>query len=560
MSRKYTLWLALLLFIIALSVRLVPIHFSSLPYNIDGFPLAKISESIIETGYIPSSAESTGLISYNLKMPVFSTVLACFSLVFGVSPLELLPYFCALVGSLAVVFIYAFTQFLTKSRMAAFSAGLFAALSGLFVYVTAAAMKQLLAIVFLTFIFYLYPRRESWRHRIVLCMVLILLPFTHHLTTLIALLALSIALAGSAFRRHQGYVSEKSLVIDLIAGPGILLCSLLYYRSVNMEFYSEVGNISDAVLLASVFVLAAVTARILSGTLQTKPWLLFGRKKDRQLTASCIFDEKVLVLILGIFVLYLNSKVQLFVGGPLTSGLLLKLLLPYLILIVLGMMGLNVIRYTRFQYRYLVVAMFLAPICVMIFAMLRGLDVFDFMLVYRSYNFIDIPLAVACGIGIAFLYSRAKEYSKKHRDFSAMPAGIFIVFCVLCVATVPLAYSNEKAFGIQEVTYEYEFEAMRWTSESGIGSVVTDQRYGDIINPYYNISADRTGPWRIKSYSLHEGERLFVSYYWEDGGAQMSILGRVVFDNQFIEQYFSGYDVLYVGGPQGREVVISIVR
>ena len=125
--------------------------------------------------------------------------------------------------------------------------------------------------------------------------------------------------------------------------------------------------------------------------------------------------------------------------------------------------------------------MFLAPICVMVFGILRGLNIFDFTLVYRSYNFIDIPLAIVVGVGVAYIFTRMSKFTIRHREFKALPLGIVVVVCILCAASLPLAYNNEKAFGIQEVTLEYEFEGLEWVSAANISAVTTDQRFGDII-------------------------------------------------------------------------------
>jgi hypothetical protein len=548
----------MILFIISLSVRLVPLHFSSLPYNVDGFPLTRISEIIIENGSIPSSADYEGLLAYNMKLPVFSTLLSCFSIVLGVQPLKLLPYFCAMIGSLIVIFIYALTLKLTKNTLASFSAGLFAALTGLFVYATTAAKKQLLAMFLLVFIFYLYPNRKDWRYRLLLCMCVILMPFLHHLTTMIALLTLSLALAANVFRHSKKAGKEE--MIDFITGPMILLISIVYYKHVNMEIFSEVIDISDAILLLSVFVLATVAAIILSSSVQTRPWFFFKRQEGNKLTLSCILDEKILALVIGIAALYFNSKFHIFLGGPLTSDTFLRLLLSYMVLLIFGMMGLNVIRYTKFQHRYFVIAMFLAPISVMVFALLRGLDVFNLTIVYRSYNFIDIPMAIACGVGIAYVYSRLRRYSNNRKEFFTLPAGLLIIFFVLCASALPLAYENEKAFGIQVVTYEYEFEAMQWASDAGIDQVTTDARYGDVIEPYFGILAEKTGPWKIERGSLQTSEIIFISNYWTEGGAEMSIMGRVVFEPNEINQVTSNCNVMYVGGPTDREVIIAVVR
>lgn len=559
MRRNYTVWLAILLFIVAFAVRLIPLQFSQLPYNIDGFPLARISEIMIDTGHVPYASGYEGLLAYNMKMPVFSLVLSAFSLVLGMEPLTLLPYFCAFIGSFAVLFIYALTLRLTKSGIAGFAAGLFAALCGLFMYVTTAAMKQLLAIVLLTFILYLYTRRKDWRARLVMIACLVILPFTHHLTTLICLLVLSFALVGRMFK--SDFLKKRvfaDLMLDFLTGPAILIGSLAYYHYVNLEIVSVVVNLNDITLLCSVFILLAFATKLLSDTVQTKPWFIFGKGEDKTIGLMNIFDEKVLVLIVGIATLYLNSRINVFAGGVMTSDLLLKLMFPYLVLTVVALMGFNVIRYSRFEQRYLVVGAFMAPFCIMIFGCLRGLDAFNFTLVYRGYNFLDIPLAIAAGVGIAFVYARVKELALKQREFRALPVVILAVFVILTAATVPLAYNNEETFGIQEVTHEYEFETMDWVSGAGIHAIVTDQRYADIISPYYGVRADQTGPWKMKRGGIESGDVIFISNYWTEGGAQMSILGRVTFEQSALENYLDDFNIIYMGGPEGREVVVAI--
>lgn len=532
-----------------------------MPYNIDGFPLAGISEAMIGTGHIPSAADHDGLIAYNLKLPVFSLVLSCFSLVLGVEPLSLLPYFCAFIGSLAVLFIFMLTLHLSNNRLAAFSAGLFVALTGLFVYATTAAMKQLLAIVLLVLMLYLYTKREDWRYRALMILTLILLPFTHHLTTLIALVILSLAIAGSVFKGNIFRLrSLKSFALEVITGPVILLSSLLYYRSVNLEFVSEVGNINDVILLGSILILMATAAKLISETAQSKPWFFLTRKNSKDLGLAYIFDEKVLILVIGIGALYVNSRINIFTGGVMTTDTLFRLMFPYLLLAVIGLIGFNVLRYSRFRHREVLVGMFLAPICVMVFGMLRGLDIFDFTLVYRSYNFIDIPLAISAGVGLAYLYARAKKLSSRQKEFKILPIGIIAIFCVLCLASLPLAYNSEKAFGVQEITNEYEFECMGWVSDASAGTVHTDQRYGDIITPYFGVDSDRSGAWEMKRSGFESGDMVLFSRYWADGGAQMSILGRVMFDAGELDDFQGQNDVVYIGGPGGREMVMVVVR
>ncbi|MDD4307437.1 MAG: hypothetical protein PHU53_01340 [Thermoplasmata archaeon] len=548
----------ILIFLVALCARLVPLQFSDLPYNIDGFPLARISELFIETGSNPSTPDYGGLLAYNMKLPIFSLLLAVFSLVLGIAPFTLLPYFCALIGSFAVVFIFALARKLTGNDLAAFSAGIFAALTGLFVYVTAAAMKQLLAITLLCFVLYLYTNRRDWRFRAAMAVTLVILPFTHHLTSLIALLILSFALVGTAFRRSEHHVRTlKEFTLDAVFGPGILMMSVFYYKLSNMEIASEVLNANDAVLLASVAIIMAVLARIMSMTAQTKPW--FFLRKDAEMNIWTIFDEKVLVLIGGIGALYLNSRLNLFTGAQTTSDTLLRMIFPYLALSVIALIGFNVLRYSKFTMRHLVIGMFMAPLSVMGFSLLRAMDVFSFMVVYRSYNFIDIPLAITAGVGIAYIIGRLLKQAKENRFFAPLPAfalGIFIMFCAI---SLPLAYSSEELFNVQEVTYEYETYAMDWAADHGISNVVTDQRYGDIIEPYRGIESDNTGPWRIRGSMLHAGDTLLVSNGWTAGGAQMYPLENIVFEEADMAAKLDSWNVCYMGGPEGSEIIIAVV-
>jgi hypothetical protein len=559
LNKKYSVQLAFLLLLIALCARLVPLQFSDLPYNIDGFPLARISDIMIDTGKIPDAAGFEGLLGYNMKLPVFSMVLAMFSLVLGIEPLALLPYFCALIGSLSVIFVYALARELTENELAAFSAGMFAALTGLFVYVTTAAMKQLLAITLLCFILYLYSRRRDWRFRLAMVAGLFILPFTHHLTSLIALLALSFSLAGTAFRRSEHHVrTPGEFVLDALTGPCILLVSLLYYRFANLEIVDEVMNLNDAVLLASVALISAVAARMLSMTAQTKPWFFMRGSEGKGLTVWNILDEKVLVLVVGIGALYLNSRMHVFLGGRMTSDTLLRLIFPYLLLAVLALIGFNVLRYSKFPRRHIMVGMFLAPICVMVFSMLRGLDVFGFMVAYRSYNFMDIPLAIAAGVGLAYIVGILKKLSNKQAFYKPLPVFAVGIFILLCAMSLPLAYNSQEAFGVQEVTMPHEMSAMGWAAEHGITEIAADQRYGDIIEPYWDVKADKTGPWRIQANAMTSGSTIIMSASWTHAGAQMYPLENVVFSEASVNNFLDASNVCYVGGPAGEEIYIAV--
>ena len=297
---------------------------------------------------------------------------------------------------------------------------------------------------------------------------------------------------------------------------------------------------------------------VLTKPVTTRPWFIF-KIKGKDLPIHAIFDEKTLVFVGALGLLYLNSKTRLYAGAPLTSPLLMDLIIPYALLALFAMAGLNIMRYTKFKDKPVVLAMVITPLALMIFSALRGLDVFNFMLAYRAFNFVDIGLAVLAGISVAYLIKLAMVFAKKHKAFTALPVWIFVIFCMISIASLPLAYNNFEAFGIQEVTEDYEFDALNWTASVNISNISTDQRYADIISPYFNVSSDWTNIWRISKGGVVEGETIIMSEGWAEYGAQMSVFDRVEITSDVLDSIKDRGNVIYTGGPASNQIYVIVV-
>ncbi|MCK5038968.1 MAG: hypothetical protein KAS16_07690 [Thermoplasmata archaeon] len=555
--------LILLLSIMAFTVRLIPTMTSELPFNIDGYPLARISEIILSTNHLPDYTDYSGLLGYNMRLPIFPLLLSQFSLLTGIAPLELLPYFTAFIGSFSVVIIYALVSKLFGNQPAAFMAGIFLAFTGLFVYVTTAAMKELLGIVILCLLVYTYGLREDWRFRMISAALLIYIPFIHHLTGLIAFIIISLVSVNSILmaNKHEEKFF-KFITLEIMTGPALGIVVLLYYLQVGMPFFSDVNNLNDSTLLFSVCILALLAHLLISQPTTSKPWFVLpSRDKHNDLSLFALFDEKVMIVVIGIAILYLNSRVSLFASAPKTTGLLLNLMMPYFILAMAGMAGFNILRYSNFKYKTLMIAMFFAPLTLMVFSSLRGLDIYNFTLTIRSYNFIDIPMAITAGIGTAYLIKLATSYAKRHgRALMIIPVAIFTSFCLLSIMAIPLAYDRVEAFGIQEESYEYELDAMDWVAEANITAISTDQRIMDIIGPYFDIHAKWDLPWQLERGYIGSNETAMVSEDWTSIGAQIFIMERVVIEEGTFNTLLNRSNVVYSGGPSTNNIYIIITR
>ncbi len=552
--------LMLLLFTMAFTVRLIPTMTSELPFNIDGYPLVRISEIMLSTSQLPNYLDYGGLLGYNMRLPIFSLLLTQFSLLMGVSPLDLLPYFTAFIGSFAVIFIYALVNRLFGNQQAAFLAGVFLAFTGLFVYVTTAAMKELLGIVLLCLLMYTYSLREDWRFRSISAVILVYIPFIHHLTGLIAFIMISLVSMNSIMTANKNEERFfKFITIEALTGPALGIIVLLYYIVVGMPFFTDVSNLNDSSLLFSTSILVLLAHLLISQPVSSKPWFILpSRDKQGNLSLFSLFDEKILIVVIGIGILYLNSQVSLFTSAPKTAGPLLNLMVPYFILALAGMAGFNLLRYSKFRYKTMIIAMFFAPLTLILFSFLRGLDVYNFTLAIRSYNFIDIPLAITAGIGTAYLIKLATGYARKHgRALLTIPVAIFMGFCLLSIMAIPLAYDRVEAFGIQEVSYEYELEAMEWVAGANITRISTDQRIRDIIGPYFDVRAEWDFPWRLERNRIGGGnETVMISEDWANIGAQMSILDRVVIEEKLFNSLLNQSNVIYSGGPDGHHIYV----
>ncbi|UCG70970.1 MAG: hypothetical protein JSV09_08240, partial [Thermoplasmata archaeon] len=293
------------LFIISLAVRFVPLLYSNLPFNIDGFPLVRISEDIIETGswslsYDDGTPEN---VLYNSKMPVLSLLISNFALIFGKTPMEVVQFVIPFLSSCAIVLIYLITFRITKNGLVAFFAGLALALNGFYVYLGAAIMKETLGLVLLLLGVYLYHGREDPRKRALAGMLLLILALTHHLTAWIAFVMISLLfLSSNVLHWHHGTFLNRRFIMDFLSGPFLFTFTVLYYEIVDLAFFNRVSNINDVALFASVFMVGAIFC------------IIFSLPKKRRKPGRVLLNKTLLIPIVGGGLLVLNHYKRLFPG------------------------------------------------------------------------------------------------------------------------------------------------------------------------------------------------------------------------------------------------------
>jgi hypothetical protein len=487
-------------------------------------------------------------------MPILSMLISEFSLIFGWTPMQTAQVIMPLISFSAVIMIYIITFKITENEIVSLFAGLALALNGFFVYLGAAVMKETLGLPLLILTVYLYHERKDPRKRVLAAVLLLVLTLTHHLTVWIAFVIVSfLMITSNVLDMSHGTFSKKRFALDFLLGPFMFVFTIAYYQVAKLEFFTRVSNTSDVALFASVFLVGAFFC------------VIFSLPKPKRKVRRVILNKSLMVPAAGMALLVLNSYTIVFPGTTPTSRSMLFSLVPYLLLIGIGIIGLNLVSLRKTEHKPFIAAILLGPLIVILFALLKGFDAFTFVMVYRSYDYIDFGLAICVGIGAGYLITntvKGLKLKENTKTMTGVKTALAIIFLVICLATVPLAYQGQEFYGVQDATDQSEFESMKWLSEHDENHhIETDKRLNDIMNPYFELDTDRTLPWKLKyNRRISSGTVLFMEEKWLSDGAQMSPMRPVVVKQETFDSTIDNNNLIYTGGPSGNHVYIVIVK
>jgi hypothetical protein len=521
----------------ALAVRWVPLLFSSLPFNIDGFPLAAIAEDFLATGrWSLDPAEAN---AYNLRMPFYPTMLAALAAATGVPPLRAMAWLLPVLTGTAALGGYVLAWRTARHRGVALAAGVFLALYGPFVFLTAAAMKEALGLVLLPLVVALWLGRGDPRKRALAVFLLLALPLVHHLTTLLALGIVGLVVIGDAARAWSlGRLRWRTVAWDVLTGPALAAPAAAYYAAVGLGLLREIATADQMALFLAVSLLFGALAARLAAVGPAPP-----RPSSRTLGRAAW-----LLPLAGVVVVVANARRAVFPGTLPTTPFLLVLLVPLAVLAAPAVGGWRILRTTASGGRP-AAPLALAALAVIAFALLRGLDPLSFALVYRTVDFLDFAWAGL--VGVALL---ARPVSRRRR------AVLGTVFLAALLATLPLAFAGQAVFGVENGTTEGEFAALLHADRTAVGMLGGDQRLAAIAAWYFAANASGTAPLRLaRGDSLASFGLVVAEERWLGPGAQVHPLPNVVLSPAAWDDLMANH-VVYAGGPTGDGVVLVVPR
>jgi hypothetical protein len=249
----------------------------------------------------------------------------------------------------------------------------------------------------------------------------------------------------------------------------------------------------------------------------------------------------------GALLMTYNYVHPIFPGIPAPSALIAVPFLAYLILVAPAWTGAQFALSKRGQTKNLLLAMLLGPLSLIMFAFLRSNDATSQLIVYRTFDFVMPAFALLIGAGFAIIV--------KGRLRLGMVAGASLV--IVCASTLPIAYSSQQLFGVENQTHWFEYDAVQWFSEHGVKSYASDQRLSETGGRLFDLNGSRGLPYDLREGIALNGSSFFVlERAWSTDGAQEFPFGVVVISNETISQKLNESSIMYIGGSVGGQLVL----
>ena len=518
--------------ITAILARSLSLQWSPLPYNIDGLSELRITRDILSTHHLDFSSVPSTDENYVPDMPLLALVIAFFTSALGVDPASSSQLMTALLGSISVSILYLVFRQHWHTQRGAIASAFVLALTGSFVFSSGCTWKESLGFVLVALALYAYPLRQELPYRLLMTLSLLLSPFTHHHVTIVLFVMVTFAVIMDIANRQkdQRRLTGQELT-DGVTVISVWTVAVLYYWHVHLPYVDYLSPSTDLYLYLAVASLILLTVVRMS----------FVNRPFTRLPTG------LAVPLIGAGLMVLNYYHPVFPGIPGPASLIAVPFLAYLILVVPAWEGARIALPPRGPTSNLLMAMVFGPLSLMVFALLRSNDAMSQLIVYRTFDFLMPAIALLIGVGFAYIV-------KGRARVIGMAAGASLV--VICASTLPIAYSSQELFGVENQTYWFEYDAVQWFSEHGVKSYTSDQRLSETGGRLFDLSGSRGLP-----YDLREGIALNSSSFyvletdWNTSGAQEFPFGVVVVDSDRIIAALNDSSVFFVGGPAENHIV-----
>jgi hypothetical protein len=522
----------MILAIAAFLTRLMPLSMSPYPFNNDSLTECGITAEILETGHLEFSSSTPWYGTHGVDTPLLNVVMAFFSSVLGVGPLECAQVLGATVAVLTVCGVFIMGKKFSGELRGGVAAGFMAVLMGTFVFTTGSIWKEMLGISLLVLSILCYVRRTELEYRMLWFLILLMITFVHHLVAAVAFLLFAYMLVWSwSFSLRHG-VARRRNFMDLIMVVIPTVIAAVYYYAVSFDRLNMISSpIRMALLIGGFSFMCFVAVSVLSMRNHSK-WT-FSPILGVVLSALIFLDY------FGLVFPYSSSAANVYI----------LLGLATVFLVSFAWYGAEVLLENTSAYRAVQLGLLLSPLTIVGYGFISGLSLSSHQVLYRSFDFFDIFIFMGVAVGIVTIRRRR-------------PKLYPVLGCVMIAALVlsfPFAYDSGDLLGVRHDTQVYEVEAVKWMSEQGDNiTLVTDERLGYIGRSMAGITKDSALPLYL---AAEEPFPAYPWYYmiessWTTEGVNNYPYGRLVLSVTSYNMTLEAADVLYIAGPMSDQLVV----
>ncbi len=457
-------WVFLIvLYAISVVVRIYPVFVSSMPYNYDALLEARAGQFIADHGnlYYPQGVAYNN--NHTPVTPFLNAFLGAIGQMTGVDVMTFLPYIFPFIVSIGVIGWYLLAKRVTgKEEIAAF-AGIMFALSGTYVLHTTLIWKQALGLALMPFVLYTYKRRDE-----ISLFLLALMPLVHHYVALITYIIITYEVLFDTYLKYHNHVLHtKQDKLWIIAIFPFWAYFGSYYIIRHFDRLNELSPSGDLWLFLSLFVIVYILS-LKAFRLQFK-----GFKIKYYILAA--------ILPVAIYVIYFF--IPIFPHTPKFNRYTFIFTFGYLLLLPLMAMGFVILLFTEHRDKKLYLSTLTAPIHMLLFFFLRGLDLESYVSISRTFDFTDFSWHTA---------TATATYTLKKKML------IYVTVFLIISTTTPLTYYSMQAFGVNSYVYEDEYHTGLWI-KTYLGNVTidSDDRIGHIIYNSFDIKSGYMLPYEL---------------------------------------------------------------
>lgn len=532
---------ALFVFTIGVAVRLLPLYWTPYPFNPDGFVFAAAARDSVAAGAIPGPSDHHAM---DLHRYAFVSLLAILARITGLEPIWLAQPVIAIIGAVPPLLALLLVRELgvelgwpaRRTFVAATLAGVVLAIEGLYLRRTVTVSYEVLGLLLVPAVALCMHRffessRRSWLGATVV--MLIALPPTHHFSTMIAAVTLTVLIGAWIDRRTTPAVLGAGAVV--VTGFWIYLLS--YYAQAPPS-QSEMVTTNPALFVAWLVIIVALAY-----------WFRTARPTSSRGAIACVG-------IVGFGVLVLNAIRPVFPGTSPTPPLLLALVAPLMVFAVLTIWGLPIA--VRSNDGPLVLALLVAPLAFVGLGLTAGLSPQYDYLVQRTQTFVHLGTIVIAVTAAFVLHDRIRPRSQSL--VVGVKIGLPIALVIVAVVTIPVAFVGLEALSYQGTTTKAEFSATTFASTAMTGPWTGDDHITRVESNYYS-SDYNAGQLPVYDW-LHGGDPpacpTVAQDSWTTVGAQLYPAPPEQLDEGVYTDWQARNDLIYVAGTGERRTVIVV--